>query len=421
MIRGKDMKRSAVLERECFENTARSSLEMTQGLLERHRYRLAGSAECNRAAHDIGEILKLCCDQCREESFTLHPRALWYLGKVIAVICVLSAMFAYFGGCLVYIGFLLCLFGLTYGLAQYVFYWRLFDPFFKSGKGCNVVGTLEPAFATEQQVVLVGHHDSPFIFNFLERFQRIAFTRFLLGMTSFIWICFCSGLLSIRQVSMHEPQTMHGPLLWITILGLAFAVPLFFMMSGTPSPGAGDNLNSTSMNAGVAKYFKEQRHGGSPLKHTRLIVLSTDGEEIGQRGAMEYVRRHRQDLLEVPSYVFNVDSVYYYKDLAVLTRDRNNTCRLSKEMVSAISDVAARNSIRLRRKPIPFGGGGTDAAAFSIAGINATTLIAQPTGFFSDDHRYHTSTDVVEAIEIKAAQAVLQLAIEYIRGVDDRH
>jgi pantothenate kinase type III len=28
------------------------------------------------------------------------------------------------------------------------------------------------------------------------------------------------------------------------------------------------------------------------LKHTRLVLLSTDGEEIGQRGAIQYVQYH---------------------------------------------------------------------------------------------------------------------------------
>jgi hypothetical protein len=350
--------------------------------------------------------------------FTLHPKALWYLGKALATIYLISAIFVILGGYFVYIGWFFCLIGFAYGLSQYVFYGRLFDPLFKSGGGCNVVGTLEPAAAVEQQVVLVGHHDSPYIFSFLERFQGIAFIRFLLGMISYLWLCTYSTLLSVLQISSKETQSGKGAFLWITVVGLLFTTQLFFMMSRKLSPGAGDNLNSTSMGTIIAKYFKDERQGNAPLKHTRLIVLSTDGEEIGQRGAIQYVQSHLSELRAIPTYVFNMDSVYYYKDLTVLTRDRNYTCKLSTQMVSDICEVAAENSLKLKRMPIPFGGGGTDAAPFAVAGIEATAIIAQPTGLISHDHLYHTSKDVVEKIGLNAVQATIELAIGYIKKVD---
>jgi putative aminopeptidase FrvX len=148
------------------------------------------------------------------------------------------------------------------------------------------------------------------------------------------------------------------------------------------------------------------------------VVLSTDGEEIGQRGAIEYARRHGAGLRATPTHVFNMDSIYFYKDLAVVSRDRNFTCRLSETMVTDILEVAAESGLRVKRMAIPFGGGGTDAAAFAVAGIKATTIIAQPTGLVSHDHLYHTSRDLVENIDVKAVAATLDLAIGYIRKVD---
>jgi aminopeptidase YwaD len=280
------------------------------------------------------------------------------------------------------VGSALCLIGSVYGLSQYVFYGRLFDPLFRGAEGCNVVGTLEPTASVDRQVILVGHHDSPYIFSFLERFQPIAFIRFLLGIASFIWLGAYSLLLSIQQLVFKEQHLPHGAALWITGAGFLFAAQLFFMMSRRPSPGAGDNLNATSMNAHVARYFRDAGTRDSSLRRTRLMLLSTDGEEIGQRGAIEFAKRHFTELHAIPTYVLNIDSVYYYKDLAVLTRDRNYTCPLSRAMVSEIKKVADENDIEVKTMPIPFGGGGTDAAAFAVAGIAATTLIAQPTGLW---------------------------------------
>jgi aminopeptidase YwaD len=414
------MEKQPMLGKERSYNLARSCLEMTKALIERHRYRVAGTSECRQTAHEIAEVLQKGCDSIQEETFTLHPKALWYLGKAMATIYLVSTIFVTLGSYFVYIGSFLCLLGFVYGLSQYVFYGRLFDPLFKSADGCNVVGTLEPKAAVEQQVVLVGHHDSPYIFNFLERFQGIAFIRFLLGMVSYIWLCVYSVLLSIQQLSSIELQSAKGFPLWITTVGLLFALQLFFMMSNSPSPGAGDNLNSTSMSTVIARYFKEERKGDAPLQNTRLIILSTDGEEIGQRGAIEYVRRHYSELHTTITYVFNMDSVYYHKHMTVLTRDRNYTCKLSKAMVTDICEVATENGLHLKRMPIPFGGGGTDAAAFAVAGIEATAIIAQPTGLISNEHLYHTSRDVVEQIDVAAVQAIMKLAIGYIRKVDSK-
>ncbi|MCX7030437.1 MAG: M28 family peptidase [Spirochaetes bacterium] len=349
----------------------------------------------------------------------LHPLALWYVGKAVAANYLLTLVLLFLGGSFNYAGASLCIIGLAYSLSQYVFYLGVFDRAFASSLGCNVVGSLEPERAAKQQIVLVGHHDSPFIFNFLERFQGMAFIRFLLRMLAYAWLCVYSVVASIR----HSPGGILAPMgipLWIAIAGLPFALQLFFMMGKAKSPGAGDNLNSTSMVAALGQYFLGERHNGFPLKHTRLILLSTDGEEIGQRGAIHYVQAHASHLHATPTLALNIDSVYHARNLTVLTRDRNGTCRLSDSMVSEVLRVADDLGYSLKRAPIPFGGGGTDAAAFAVAGIEAASIVGMPMGLVSRDHLYHTSKDTVEHIEIGAVTSVLAIAAGYVRMIDDR-
>ena len=397
---------------------AKAALGTTKDLLSRYRFRLAGSPQCRLAAHEIASAMHGCCDRCHEESFVLHPKALWWLGKIVAVIYVAAALLSLLGGVFLWIGTLLCLVGFVYGLTQYVFYSRLFDPLFRSAEGRNVVGTLEPTHAAERQVVLVSHHDSPYIFSFLERFQPIAFARLFLGMVSYAWLTIHLAFLAIEQLLSGQAQHSLGVLIVTEAIGALFALQLFLMMSRQPSPGAGDNLNSTSLNIEVAKFFAGNRDSQKQLQKTRLIVLSTDGEEIGQRGAIEYVRAHLSELRRIPTYVVNVDSVYYLKDLAVLTRDRHGIVRLSSSMVDTIIRIADKRQIGIRAKPIPFGGGGTDAAAFAVQGIEATGLIAQPTGLFRNDHLYHTSKDTPDMIDEIAVAASISIIIEYVRWVD---
>lgn len=404
---------------EGFLRRGRSCLAVTERLLRKHRYRIAGTGECREAAREVAERLRGCCDSVREETFALHPMALWYVGKAVAVTCLLTLVLLFLGGYFAMAGAFLCLVCLAYSLSQYVFYLELFDGMFPAAIGCNVVGWLEPERAVRQQIVLVAHHDSPFIFSFLERFPAMAFIRFLLAMLAFAWLCGYSVVAGIGGFPGVMQGRMSAPL-WISIACLPFALQLYFMMSTVKSPGAGDNLNGTSMIAELGEYFRCGRGDGRPLLHTRLVLLSTDGEEIGQRGAIAFVRRHSTELRAIPTRVLNIDSVYRVRDLTVFTRDRNGTCRLSDAVVSDVLAVARDLGHRLKRAPIPFGGGGTDAAAFAVAGIDAASIVGMPMSIISTGHRYHTSQDTVENIEAGAVAAVLEIAAGYIRMIDDR-
>ena len=165
---------------------------------------------------------------------------------------------------------------------------RLFDKVFPAAVGCNVAGSLEPERDVQQQIVLVGHHDSPFIFTFLERFQGIAFIRFLLANG---WPTRGSaGTASRRALSRYPGVTARAdghPARGWRFAGLPFALQLYFMMGKAKSPGAGDNLNADLDDRGARRLLpRASAPTGVPLQHTRIVLLSTDGEEIGQRGAI---------------------------------------------------------------------------------------------------------------------------------------
>jgi putative aminopeptidase FrvX len=88
-------------------------------------------------------------------------------------------------------------------------------------------------------------------------------------------------------------------------------------------------------------------------------------------------------------------------------------------MADELVQVATARGQRLRKLAIPFGGGGTDAAAFAAAGITATSVIGLPTGLFSRSQYYHTENDIVEKIEPRAVEAVIGIAVDYVRGLDE--
>ncbi len=404
--------------REYISELAAACLRGTESLMVLHKLRIAGTEPCRLASQKIASVLRETCDDVSEETFTLRPRALWCVGKAVSISYVLAGILWFLGGAGVYAAGLISVMGTVYAFSQYVVCAELFDGFFPSAEGRNVAGKLDPSGEARQQIIIVGHHDSPYIFSFLSHWQQVALLRLFLGVGFYLYLVFATISASFQQAFGGSATHLEGPQFWIVAAGMLFVLPLFFMVTNTPSPGAGDNLNSTFLAAAVMRHFQKERKDHRSLQQTRLICLTTDGEEIGQRGAIEYVRRHKIELRAIPTYVVNLDSIYSVKDLRICTRDRNFTTKLSGRMAEELKKAAGKKGYCLRKMPIPFGGGGTDAAAFAVAGIDATSIIGLPTGLLSRSSWYHTAKDTVDRIESKAVEAVLETIIEYIVSKD---
>jgi hypothetical protein len=109
-----------------------------------------------------------------------------------------------------------------------------------------------------------------------------------------------------------------------------------------------------------------------------------------------------------------MDSIYQYEDLTFLTSDRNGTIALSTQLANENIDIAAQLGYSAKKKGIPFGGGGTDAAQFAKSGIEATSLIGISTAFVRDRLFYHTSKDTVQNLDLKAIEATINICLNFI-------
>ena len=398
--------------------TACATLTLTGTLLRKHPTRISGTRECLAAGHTIAELLRGYCDKVVEEAFELHPGSLWNVGRVMALSYLLASVLLAVGGGFIPVAMGVCLLGLIYGRTHYVVCGDLFDRFFPHATGCNVVGVMEPAEQAGQQILIVGHHDAPYVLRFLQHLQQLASIRLLLAIIFYASLTVLCIVATAEYLFGPAGWSLHGAGLALVLVGLAFVGPLFSLITRTPSPGAGDNLNASAIAVKVAEHFSTQRRTSNPLRRTRLVLLSTDGEEAGQRGAIAYVERHANDLSSIPSFVINIDSVYKLHDLAVLNRDRNGTCPLSSRVAQECCTIAQELGYPLKEISLPFGGGGTDAAAFAHREIEATTIIGIPTALITHGLVYHTSQDTVEHIQPEAVQAVLDIVINYVLRKD---
>jgi aminopeptidase YwaD len=396
---------------------AAAALELIRNILSACGGRAPGSPGSRKAAGMMAEAFGGRCDRAGEESFTFHPGSLWGMGRIVSTAYLLSVPLLALGGFFALTSAAVLLAAASYAVTHYFFYGRAFDGLFKKAEGLNAVGVIEPEEEAGRQVVVCGHHDSAYVFNFLSRVERLAGLRLLLAVVFFL----CAAGMSVYGAfSYLLAGAWNAGFGGMTLLlaGAAFVLPLFFFFSRKVSPGAGDNLSGCALAVAMASHFGGRKAAGKPLGHTRLIFLSLDGEEAGQRGAAAWVARHRRELAETKTFVLNIDSVYALRHLAALKTDMHGMLPLSARMAEDCRGIAAQMGYSMTVKAIPFGGGGTDAIPFARAGVEAVSIVAMPTDMFGEGHFYHTDRDTPENIEPEAMQAVFEIAVQYIERLD---
>ncbi|MFV2016745.1 MAG: M28 family metallopeptidase, partial [Candidatus Heimdallarchaeota archaeon] len=297
----------------------------------------------------------------------------------------------------------------------------VFDRFFTKKYGYNVIGSIEPDKDVKQQIIVSGHHDAPYVFHLLEKVPKLygilvisANLAMLSSLVLSIWWFFS---LQITGADLPNVSLARIVIIFTTIVVL----PFLFFITNTVSPGAGDNMISSVITTKIAAIFSQLKKSQiNALQHTRLLVVSFDAEESGLRGARAFVKNNLKELQAVPTYVFNMDSLYELKNLKLFSRDINSTVRLSDTMIEKCQKVALDLGFELPAIPMPVGGGATDAAEFAKEGIHATTLIGLSTSFIRNETHYHTQFDSVDKIEPEAVEATLKLVVNFILQTDEK-
>jgi aminopeptidase YwaD len=307
--------------------------------------------------------------------------------------------------------------GTLYFITNFILYLDTFDKFFKKAEGKNIVGIVEPKDVVKQQVIIVGHHDSSYIYPFYEKIPLLFPVRLFLPIILFI---FCIGVLSMllfSGIAMANDPVLQEWIKYTLLTGLVFVLPMYGYISKRQSPGAGDNLIGCAIGITLAQFFQKTEQS---LNNTRLVVLLADGEEAGQKGAKFFIKNNKTLLASVDTLVINLDSIYDYENLALVKRERNGFTKLSEKMVKEIKTVAEGLGHHFKEIVIPFGGGGTDGGQFARKGIETVSIIGMPTDILRSDIIFHTMKDMPDKISVKAVSTIIEVVSEYIKKVDLR-
>jgi hypothetical protein len=397
---------------------ADDAIAFTARIIDEFGPRLCGTVSCKKAAYRIKDEIKRHCDSSGIEEFDVHPKAFLGFLKASVILYLASSLLIFFGYVVpAALGYTLAV---AITVSQFVFYLELFDPFYRKKKGYNVYGVIEPEGEVKQQVLISGHHDSAYIFNFFTRFRRLYRIRIILGVlpidvafaAAWCWVVIHYGF---GAVPVFADFFRYG-----SLIAMVFTGQLFFFISSKGSPGAGDNLIASAIALKIAEVFSRKKNRGkAPLKNTRLVILSFDGEEAGLRGARAYAKKHKEELTSVPTCIFNLDSIYDLNEIRFLRSDLNGFVRLSRGMAKECAAITAALGYASKPYRMEFGAGATDAAELAKIGVEATTLIAMTIDLKNESFCYHTGLDTVDKIRPEAVEAVLKIVHAYVIEKDN--
>ncbi|MHA1674457.1 MAG: M28 family metallopeptidase [Promethearchaeota archaeon] len=391
---------------------AKNALKFTEDIIKQTGPRLTGDPSNALGVNLIKDKFDPICDEVQKESFSVHPKAFLGYIRLIVSLYVVSTVFIWVN--LPLLAGILITVGLSALVFEFFLYYEYVDAFWVKKTGTNVVGIIEPEKEVKQQILISGHHDSAFVFNFLIHQPKLYSFRLFggIGSAALLWIF--SWIWSIFQAITNRNPNWAIVFKIFTLVSLLIVLQMWFFRGNEGTPGAGDNLISVGIAHEIGKKIAKMKKEGKGLDHTRIMICSWDAEEAGLRGARAYAKKHKEELTQIPTYNFNIDCPYTLADLFFLTSDINGSVKLSTKMAKECEEIAHSMNYPATHKPIAFLLGGTDAAELAKIGVEATTLMAMPWGNSERAAEYHTPDDTVDAIEPEVVEAALNIVWGYI-------
>jgi len=273
------------------------------------------------------------------------------------------------------------------------------------GNSQNVFTTIPPHGEARQDLVLIGHVDSqhtPIIFRsagWLAAY-RVFSTSALITF---------AAMTLLYVVGVFTLWSWIWPVSWIAAV---FAVLLLAMCwQAVSSPftcGANDNATAAGLILALAEHFRKE-----PLKHTRLWLVCTGCEEALHDGAIDFFRRHKDELRQPKTVV--LESLGSAGPSWSIGEGIVLPIAPTPELVR-LAEKVAEGHPELSGYPSHMGGGVTEMTDALRAGVPAITL----TGLTRENvlPYWHQLGDTVDKLDAEALARNYAFAWHYIQALD---
>jgi hypothetical protein len=304
-------------------------------------------------------------------------------------------------------------------------YREFIDPLFKSKSSQNVVGRIYPKEEVKKILIFSGHHDSALEFNLLTRLKLGYPILILLGIgIMLIWLITSLIIVLLILINLFFYELFIIFILTLFIIGIPAFLGLFFFVSfgdkANTVPGAVDNLSAVAIILAIGRYLSS--HKDIVPKNTEIRLISFGCEEAGLRGAFRYVSAHLDELKKYDAECVNMDAIQSKNNVSIIDFEPSTRTKHSDVMVKKLNEAAKSAKIKVSESALGGSGkiekiigqitGGTDATAFSKAGIKALNISAM--NLKEMLQFYHQPTDTIDKIEHGSLEEVLKLCIAYI-------
>lgn len=274
------------------------------------------------------------------------------------------------------------------------------------GKSQNVVGVISPQGKAQRDLVLIGHVDSqytPLIFRssgWLEAYKKFS----TLALISF------AGMVLIYLVGSFSQWSWIWPVSWIAGVFAVLLLAMCWQAISTPiTCGANDNATAAGLVLTLAGHLRRE-----PLKNTRIWLVCTGCEEALHDGAIDFFRRHKDELVRPQTLV--LESLGCAGPSWLVGEGIVLPIFPDAELVKLAEQVAEQHP-ELESYPSRISGGVTEMSDSIRAGVPAITLM----GLTRENilPYWHQLADTVDKMDSEALRRNYAFAWHYIQALDE--
>lgn len=377
--------------------------------------RFSGTEQEKKGIEYFSEELKTCCDDVKIDSYTVHPKAFLGWIPMSAVLMIVSSIVffaAQFFGIvpLFYVPAVVAAICIFFAVTEFVFYGETLDPFTPKKTSYNTYGVRKASGETKRRIIFGGHADSSMEW----RYSYYGGPKLLItvlggAVLGLIYVFAASLFVSIKTAINPEfVNSLTVDILSYIMLGfIVFFILVSFMYDKKRVvEGANDDLTGCFTSIAVLKFMQDN---DIRFENTEVMVICTGSEEVGLRGAKDFVKKHAEEFSDVETVFVALDTIHDFDYMAIFNKDMSGIVKNDAQVCSLLK-AAGKNE----GHDIPYSSvslGATDAAAVSKSkcGIKAASFAAMDP---APARYYHTRLDTHENIDMKALEAGVGIALE---------
>ncbi len=370
--------------------------------------RIAGSEQEHEAHKYIAEEMKTCCDKVDIEEFKLAPEAFMSWVRIDGALVLFSIVFAFLN--LAWVSVVLTSIALVCLFCEFLMYWEFYDFLFPKAISHNTIGVRNASGEAKQRIIFSGHVDSSHEWTYTYLGGKIMlFGVGGYGVVSMLYVLI-SSILIVAGVGSPEVQEILRYIQLACIPG-AIAV-MFFVNFRRTVEGANDNLTGTMASVAIMKYLEDNN---IRFEDTEVVAMAAGSEESGLRGSRAYIKRHLDELKEIPTVFIGLETFRDYDSIAIYARDMTGTVKMDPRVCSLVKKAGEHAGMDLPYSSVYVGA--SDGAAVQKLGIPAVTLAAMDPG---PPRYYHTRGDTADNMDLKTVEKCLDIALNTLFIYDEQ-